>query len=102
MDMSVFQRFNSKLTPVFTNFSSVLTLKKWGAFATNEITINQLCVLFDLLGLINWFAVHPTSMNNTNHLISGDNKGKASQMFEKMMNGKDVRTGKVKGERIWI
>jgi len=45
-------------------------------------------------GLINWFAVHPTSMNNTNHLISGDNKGKASQMFEKMMNGKDVRTGK--------
>ena len=25
-------------------------------------------------GLINWFAVHPTSMNNTNHLISGDNK----------------------------
>merc|ERR1719283_468843 len=37
-------------------------------------------------GLINWFAVHPTSMNNTNHLISGDNKGKASQMFEKMMN----------------
>merc|ERR1719295_1938548 len=45
-------------------------------------------------GVINWFAVHPTSMNNTNHLISGDNKGKASQMFEKMMNGKDVRTGK--------
>ena len=74
--------------------------KKWGALASN-VTINQLCV-FDLLGLINWFAVHPTSMNNTNHLISGDNKGKASQMFEKMMNGKDVRTGKVKGERIWI
>ena len=22
-------------------------------------------------GVLNWFAVHPTSMNNTNHLISG-------------------------------
>jgi len=25
--------------------------------------------------MINWFAVHCTSMNNTNSLISGDNKG---------------------------
>jgi len=24
------------------------------------------------LGVVNWFAVHPTSMNNTNHLISGE------------------------------
>jgi len=38
------------------------------------------------LGVVNWFAVHPTSMNNTNHLISGDNKGAASLMFEKTMN----------------
>ena len=37
-------------------------------------------------GLINWFAVHPTSMNNTNILISGDNKGIASLMMEKHMN----------------
>ena len=27
------------------------------------------------LGMFNWFAVHPTSMNNTNVLVSGDNKG---------------------------
>ncbi|XP_041346729.1 neutral ceramidase B-like isoform X2 [Gigantopelta aegis] len=33
-----------------------------------------------------WFAVHCTSMNNTNRLISGDNKGYASQLFEKLMN----------------
>ena len=26
------------------------------------------------LGVLNWYAVHPTSMNNTNHLISSDNK----------------------------
>jgi len=38
------------------------------------------------LGVLNWFAVHPTSMNNTNHLISGDNKGAASLMMEKAMS----------------
>jgi len=50
----------------------------------------------DPMGIINWFAVHPTSMNNTNKLISGDNKGYASQLFEKHINGKEVRPGKVK------
>lgn len=38
------------------------------------------------LGVINWFAVHPTSMNNTNHLVSSDNVGYASILFEKMIN----------------
>ena len=38
------------------------------------------------LGVLNWFSVHPNSMNNTNHLISGDNKGAASLMFEKAMD----------------
>ena len=36
--------------------------------------------------MVNWFAVHPTSMNNTNSLTSGDNKGYASQLFEEVMN----------------
>merc|ERR1719259_1124921 len=40
----------------------------------------------DPLGVLNWFAVHPTSMNNTNHLISADNKGAASIMFEKAVD----------------
>ncbi|XP_064457109.1 neutral ceramidase B-like [Ornithodoros turicata] len=40
------------------------------------------------IGMINWFAVHPTSMNNTNQLISGDNKGYAQLKFEQAMNGK--------------
>jgi neutral ceramidase len=35
------------------------------------------------VGLINWFAVHGTSMGNGNRLISGDNKGYASYLFEK-------------------
>ncbi|KAL6265618.1 hypothetical protein P5V15_002412 [Pogonomyrmex californicus] len=42
------------------------------------------------LGVINWFAVHPTSMNNTNHLISSDNVGYASILFEKMMSNNSL------------
>lgn len=45
------------------------------------------------LGVINWFPVHPTSMNNTNHLVSSDNVGYASILFEKAMN-KDALIGK--------
>jgi len=37
-------------------------------------------------GVINWFAVHPTSMNNTNTLVSSDNVGYASVLFEQQMN----------------
>lgn len=37
------------------------------------------------IGEINWFAVHGTSMGNDSHLISGDNKGYASYLFEKQM-----------------
>jgi neutral ceramidase len=36
--------------------------------------------------MIAWFAVHCTSMNNTNRLISGDNKGYASYLMEKEIN----------------
>lgn len=38
------------------------------------------------IGSIAWFAVHPTSMNNTNKLVSGDNKGWASNLMEKRLN----------------
>jgi hypothetical protein len=36
-----------------------------------------------LRGLLSWFPVHPTSLNNTNTLLSGDNKGAAEQFVEK-------------------
>lgn len=42
------------------------------------------------VGLINWFAVHATSMGNTNHYISGDNKGLASYLFEKAHDAGDT------------
>jgi neutral ceramidase len=34
------------------------------------------------IGVLNWFAVHPTSMNYHNKLISGDNKGYAAYAME--------------------
>ena len=40
------------------------------------------------IGMINWYAVHPTSMTYYNRLISGDNKGYASLEFERTQNNK--------------
>lgn len=39
-----------------------------------------------ILGAINWFAVHPTSMNNTNKFVSSDNVGYASILLEQEYN----------------
>lgn len=38
-----------------------------------------------LLGVLNWFAIHSCSMTVNNLLISSDNKGTASYLFEKEM-----------------
>jgi len=38
------------------------------------------------IGALNWFAVHCTSMNNTNVLVSSDNKGHASYLMERENN----------------
>ncbi|KYR01855.1 neutral/alkaline nonlysosomal ceramidase family protein [Tieghemostelium lacteum] len=45
------------------------------------------------IAALTFFAVHCTSMNNSNHLISGDNKGYASYMWEKKVNGQNVLPG---------
>jgi len=37
------------------------------------------------LGVLNWFAVHATSMGNRNLLVNGDNKGFAAHAFEERM-----------------
>lgn len=48
------------------------------------------------IGVINWFAVHPTSMNNTNKLVTSDNVGYASILLEKELNpGALVGEGKI-------
>ncbi|XP_028915124.1 putative neutral ceramidase C [Ornithorhynchus anatinus] len=38
------------------------------------------------LGVLSWFAVHPVSMNNSNHLVNSDNVGYASYLFEQEKN----------------
>ncbi|XP_066205442.1 neutral ceramidase isoform X1 [Saccopteryx leptura] len=38
------------------------------------------------LGAISWFAIHPVSMNNSNHLVNSDNMGYASYLFEQEKN----------------
>lgn len=40
------------------------------------------------VGIIDWFAVHATSMQVTNHLISADNKGYAATLFERSKGSK--------------
>ena len=47
------------------------------------------------IGIFNWFPVHATSMNNTNHLVSSDNVGYASLLLEKWYNTNKL-TGKGK------
>ena len=54
------------------------------------------------IGIINWFAVHGVSMLNTNDLISSDNKGWASVMFEKSMNPEGSLVGQVREGKIYI
>lgn len=34
------------------------------------------------IGVLNWYAIHPTSLGQSNTKISGDNKGWASHLFE--------------------
>ncbi|XP_072522781.1 neutral ceramidase [Salminus brasiliensis] len=40
----------------------------------------------DGMGIISWFAVHPVSMNYTNRMVSSDNLGYASYLFEQEKN----------------
>lgn len=44
------------------------------------------------LGAFSWFPVHGTSMNNTNALVNGDNKGVAAQFMERWAE-KELRNG---------
>ncbi len=42
-----------------------------------------------LVGAVNWFATHGTSMTNRNRLISSDNKGYAAYHWERVRHGVD-------------
>jgi neutral ceramidase len=46
-----------------------------------------------LVGVVNWFATHGTSLTNRNTLISGDNKGYAAYHWEREASGDDHGDG---------
>lgn len=46
-----------------------------------------------LVGAVNWFATHGTSMTNRNRLISSDNKGYAAYAWERLAGGVDYLAG---------
>lgn len=48
------------------------------------------------LAMLSWFPVHGTSMNNSNRLISSDNKGYASLLFEQEYSPPGTFPGKGK------
>lgn len=44
------------------------------------------------IGMISWFATHPNAMGKDETLLSGDNKGHASYLFEKALKGSDYQS----------
>ncbi|CAH1646438.1 unnamed protein product [Spodoptera littoralis] len=61
-----------------------------------DITLTQVKIVREdgrLHGVMNWYAVHTTSMNMTNQLISSDNLGYAALRMEKELNPRSI-TGK--------
>lgn len=44
------------------------------------------------VGMISWFATHPNAMGKDIKLLSGDNKGHASYLFEKKLKGTTYRS----------
>ena len=57
----------------------------YGSAHDTEMTLLRFEQGGNPVGTLNWFAVHPVSMPNSNRHISGDNKGYASYLFEKEM-----------------
>ena len=49
---------------------------------SNDMTLLKFVAKKGDLGMLNWFALHPTAMNFYNPLISGDHKGYASLQVE--------------------
>ena len=53
-------------------------------------------------GLLSWFAVHPTSLGNSNTYLSGDNKGLAEQFTERgwgQVQAKGKQSSSKKGQK---
>lgn len=78
---------NINRSPVAYQQNPEVERKKYKNTVDKDMTILKLTNKYgDNLGMISWFPVHPTSMNNTNTMISSDNQGYAAILLEKEMN----------------
>jgi neutral ceramidase len=76
---------NRSPTAYLANSEQERALYPEGDTDKNMTLIKMVGQLGEDVGAIVWYPVHCTSMNNSNHLISADNKGYASYLFEKSM-----------------
>ena len=62
----------------------------YGEAIDSEMQVLRLVQQGQDVGMISWFGVHPTSMKNTNTLLSSDNKGRAQYRFEENKGGEFI------------
>lgn len=67
--------------------------ERYGSDTDKQMTLLKFVTEDGVAGILNWFAVHPTAMTYNNKLISGDQKGRAEQLFETTAKGKDYADG---------
>ncbi len=65
---------------------------QWGADTDREMLLLKFVKLDEAgqeqpVGALNWYAIHPTDRGQKNTLVTGDNKGYASFLFEQQMGG---------------
>lgn len=69
------------------NGSASYTIEFVSVLICQLYCLHVVVIIFDVTcrgrGLVSWFPVHCTSMNNTNAYLSGDNKGAAELFTEK-------------------
>ena len=76
----------SFISPLYYNYTVSRYLSVGNDTDHNMVVLKMMDADGGGIGMIDWFAVHCTSMNNTNPLISGDNKGYASYLMEEAMS----------------
>jgi len=60
---------------------------RYGTDTNTRMTLIKFSRAEGDIGLLNWYALHPTAMNYYNRLISGDHKGYAALLMEEAMRG---------------
>jgi neutral ceramidase len=65
-------------------------LSHWGADTDREMLLLKFVKVDGTgderpVGVLNWYPIHPTDHGQKNKLVSGDNKGHASELFERQM-----------------